>query len=253
MLLKLNKLKMPLSWDHITKIAGNGVAPGRVHVARAMVEAGFVENLKQAFSRYLYDGGPAYATGSELPAEEAVQLICHTGGVAALAHPWALKNPIPIIRSLKAAGLHAMEVYRGDGKMAVFSDLADAHELLKIGGSDFHGRCSGDESNIGVVNLPVVAVYEFLTFARPIWLNSIKDVLTTFAEAPSYGNLERILKFCRLKSKEDGALIRGRDLVDFYLAAWLTDEERQSTELEDLKLKLSSIVLNKGLEVTVPS
>ena len=62
MLLKLNKLKMPLKWEHVCKIAGDGVAPGRLHVARAMVEAGHVENLKQAFSKYLYDGGPAYAT-----------------------------------------------------------------------------------------------------------------------------------------------------------------------------------------------
>ena len=62
MVSKLNKLKLPLKWEHITKIAGTGVAPGRLHVARALVEAGHVENLKQAFSRYLYDGGPAYST-----------------------------------------------------------------------------------------------------------------------------------------------------------------------------------------------
>lgn len=56
--------------------------------------------------------------GKEPSAEEAVQLICRTGGVAALAHPWALKTPGPIIKSLKSAGLHAMEVYRSDGKLA---------------------------------------------------------------------------------------------------------------------------------------
>lgn len=62
MVTKLNKLKLPLKWEHITKIAGKDVAPGRLHVARALVEAGHVENLKQAFARYLYDGGPAYST-----------------------------------------------------------------------------------------------------------------------------------------------------------------------------------------------
>ena len=61
MLLKLNMLKMPLKWEHVTRIAGSGVAPGRLHVARALVEAGHVEDLKQAFARYLYDGGPAYS------------------------------------------------------------------------------------------------------------------------------------------------------------------------------------------------
>ena len=61
MLLKLGGLGMPMKLEDVCKIAGNGVAPGRLHVARAMVHAGFVEDLRQAFSRYLYDGGPAYA------------------------------------------------------------------------------------------------------------------------------------------------------------------------------------------------
>lgn len=56
--------------------------------------------------------------GSEPDVEEAVQLICETGGVAVLAHPWALKNPVAIIRRLKEAGLHGIEVYRSDGKLA---------------------------------------------------------------------------------------------------------------------------------------
>lgn len=59
---KLNKLKLPIRWENVAKIAGKGVAPGRLHIARAMLEAGLVENLKQAFTRYLYDGGPAYST-----------------------------------------------------------------------------------------------------------------------------------------------------------------------------------------------
>ncbi|XP_077214198.1 polymerase/histidinol phosphatase-like protein [Tasmannia lanceolata] len=247
MLSKLNNLKMPLKWEHVTKIAGNGVAPGRLHVARAMVEAGHVENLKQAFNKYLHDGGPAYATGSEPSAEEAVQLICRTGGVAALAHPWALKNPVAVIKSLKAAGLHAMEVYRSDGKLAGFSDLADAYELLKLGGSDYHGRGGHDESDLGSVTLPVLAVHEFLKFARPIWCNALKDVLLSFSEDPSESNLDNILGFGRVKDhKGDTTLSCGKDIVDLCLSSWLTKEERQALELEALRLKLSHTVISKG-------
>ncbi|XP_059448731.1 uncharacterized protein LOC132179930 isoform X2 [Corylus avellana] len=129
MVSKLNKLKLPLKWEHVAKIAGMGVAPGRLHVACAMVGAGSVENLKQAFAR-----------GSEPLAEEAIQLISNTEGVAVLAHPWALKNPVAIIRRLIEAGLHGMEVYRSDGKLAAYSGLADGYGLLKLGGSDYHGR-----------------------------------------------------------------------------------------------------------------
>lgn len=59
-----------------------------------------------------------WCSGSEPDAEEAVQLICETGGVAVLAHPWSLKNPVAVIRRLKEAGLHGLEVYRSDGKLA---------------------------------------------------------------------------------------------------------------------------------------
>lgn len=59
-----------------------------------------------------------YFRGSEPLVEEAIKMICDTGGVAVLAHPWALKNPVPIVRRLKEAGLHGMEVYRTDGRLA---------------------------------------------------------------------------------------------------------------------------------------
>ncbi|CAM8943090.1 unnamed protein product [Rhodiola kirilowii] len=84
MISKLNSLKMPVKWEHVARIAGKGVAPGRVHVARAMLEAGHVEILKQAFSRYLHDNGPAYSKGSEPLAEDTVRMIRNTGGVAVL-------------------------------------------------------------------------------------------------------------------------------------------------------------------------
>lgn len=248
MVLKLNKLKLPLKWEHVTRITGKGVAPGRLHVARAMVEAGYVENLKQAFARYLYDGGPAYSTGNEPLVEEAVQLICETGGVAVLAHPWALKNPVAIIQRLKDAGLHGMEVYRSDGKLAVYSDLADAYGLLKLGGSDYHGRGGNSESELGSVNLPAIALHDFLKVARPIWYHAIKDIFERYAEEPSDSNLARITKFGGTKIlKGNSPMSCGKDLVDRCLSLWLTTEERQTAEFEAIKIKLSCVTINQGV------
>lgn len=253
MVLKLNKLKLPLKWEHVTKIAGKGVAPGRLHVARAMVEAGYVENLKQAFARYLYDGGPAYSTGSEPLAEEAVQLICETGGLAVLAHPWALKNPIPIIRRLKDAGLHGMEVYRSNGRRAAYNDLADTYNLLKLGGSDYHGRGGHGESELGSVNLPVVVLHDFLKVARPIWCSAIKDILEGYAKEPSDTNFAKIARFTRMGSfKGSTPLSCGKDLIDRCLASWLTAEEQQNDEFEAIRLKLSHATINlSGVQVPI--
>ncbi|KAI3949065.1 hypothetical protein MKW92_022899 [Papaver armeniacum] len=238
MLLKLSNLNKPLKWENVVKIAGDGVAPGRLHVARAMVEAGYVENLKHAFSRYLYDGGPAYSTGNELNAEEAVELICQTGGVAALAHPWALKNPVGVIRRLKAAGLHGIEVYRSDGKLSAFSDLADTYGLIKLGGSDYHGKGNHDESDLGSVNLPVTALHEFLKLGRPIWCDAVKSILQRFAEDPSDANLEKLARYGKIKNL-NGSLNSGKNVVELCLSSWLLREERQGDAFEDLRLKLS--------------
>lgn len=252
---KLNNLKLPLEWEHVARIAGTGVAPGRLHVARAMVEAGYVENLKQAFTRYLYDGGPAYSTGSEPLAEEAVKIISDTGGLAVLAHPWALKNPIGITRKLKEAGLHGIEVYRNDGKLEAYSDLADTYGLVKLGGSDYHAKGGRHESDLGSVHLPILAVHEFLKVARPIWCSAIKNILDSYAEDPSDMKLDQITRFGKTKVLKGGVPFScGKDLIDLCLSSWLTSEEMQNAEFEAIKSKLThnAIIRNGGMQVQVP-
>ena len=53
-----------------------------------------------------------------------VQLVCRSGGVAVLAHPWALKNTAAVVKDLKAAGLNGIEVYRSDGKVSGMNKMA---------------------------------------------------------------------------------------------------------------------------------
>jgi hypothetical protein len=243
MVLKLNNLKLPLKLEHVAKIAGNGVAPGRLHVARAMVEAGHVENLKQAFSRYLYDGGPAYSTGSEPDADETVKFICESGGVAVVAHPWALKNPTSIIRRLKQSGLHGLEVYRSDGKLAAFSDLADTYDLIKLGGSDYHGKGGNSESELGSVSLPVLAAHDFLKLARPIWCDAIRQVLDNYVNAPTDSNLEIIKRYGKNKFSE--ANVDMNESISDCILAWMTREERESTEFVAIISKLSEVFIGE--------
>lgn len=253
MILKLNKLKLPLKWENVAKIAGKGVAPGRLHVARALVEAGHVVDLKQAFTKYLYDGGPAYSTGSEPPVEDAIQVIRETGGLSVLAHPWALKDPVPIIRKLKDSGLHGIEIFRSDGRLAIYNELADTYGLLKLGGSDFHGRGGRGESEPGSVNLPVVVLHDFLKVARPIWCSAIKNILEVYADEPTESNLSIITRFGKLGlSKGSSSLNCGKDFIDRYLPMWLTEEELQNVDFEALKLKLSNLSSNNPSAATVP-
>ncbi|CAH9074723.1 unnamed protein product [Cuscuta epithymum] len=245
MLLLLNKLKLPLKWEEVLRIAGKDVAPGRVHVARAMVEAGYVENLMQAFDKYLHDGGPAYATGSEPDMEEAVKLICETGGVAVLAHPWTLKNPGAIISRLKAAGLKGIEAYRSDGRVAPYSDLADTFNLVKLGGSDFHGKVGQEEPELGSVSLPVCAVHEFLKVARPIWRSAIAHILENYIDHPTDSSLQPIMKYGSYYEKPRSIRNSANELISQCLASWLTNEERQNAEFEAIQQKLCGFSISQ--------
>nr|CAB3451114.1 unnamed protein product [Digitaria exilis] len=145
----------------------------RLHVARAMVDAGYVDNLRQAFSRYLYDGGPVYANA--------------------------------VIKNLKAAGLHGIEAYRSDGKVSGLSDLADIYELLKLGGSDFHGRDDKEEPDVGSVDLPVLSVSKFLDMAKPIWHNAIMEIFSSISERTTDFNGSK--GFRRISSAGDFCIV----------------------------------------------
>ncbi|KAF1792252.1 polymerase/histidinol phosphatase-like [Phytophthora cactorum] len=104
MLKKLEAMGIKLKWDRVLEIAGEA-APGRPHVAEALVEAGHVANFRQAFARYLHNDGPAYVEGEHFPPEEAIKLIASTGGVSVLAHPWCCKDPIALVPELAKMGI----------------------------------------------------------------------------------------------------------------------------------------------------
>jgi predicted metal-dependent phosphoesterase TrpH len=138
---KLGALGFPLDWERVAEIADQG-AVGRPHVARAMVEAGYVETVKEAFDRYLYTGGPAYVGRERLSPEGAIELIHSVGGVAVLAHPGLVPHyESLLIERLVPAGLDGIEVVHPDNAPPIEKrarELAQQYSLIMTGGSDFH-------------------------------------------------------------------------------------------------------------------
>lgn len=139
--------------------------------------------------------------------------------------------------------------------MTAYSDLADTYGLLKLGGSDYHGRGGHGESDLGSVKLPVLVLNDFLKVARPIWCGAIKEILESYADEPSDSNLSHITRYGRGKMlKRNYPLNCGKGLVEECLSLWLTNEERQSAEFEAIKLKLSHVSINQGgLNVPIES
>src|SRR5206468_3774082 len=71
---KLSELGVPISWTRVQELAG-GASVGRPHVAQAMLEAGHVKSMPEAFDRFIGRNGPAYVERFKLTPREAVALI----------------------------------------------------------------------------------------------------------------------------------------------------------------------------------
>lgn len=137
---RLSILGMELDADAIISSAGS--SPGRPHVAAAMIEAGYVGSLREAFIKWLGRGMPAYVPRAKLSPFEAIELIRSAGGVAAIAHP-GCGVPDRLIRPLIRAGIGGIEVYHPDHNRAAekkYAAIALQNGLAALGGSDFHAH-----------------------------------------------------------------------------------------------------------------
>ena len=143
---KLQDLGYPITIERVREIAAGGTVV-RPHVARAMVEAGVVPSVQDAFSdRFIGTGGPAYVEKHALDPVAAMELIHRAGGVCVLAHPgtWREADPVPMefIRELIEAGLDGIEARHPEHTPeleARFVSLAEGAGIFWTGSSDCHG------------------------------------------------------------------------------------------------------------------
>jgi 3',5'-nucleoside bisphosphate phosphatase len=155
---KLGALGVPIEWRRVQEIAA-GAAVGRPHVARALVEAGWVGSPQEAFERFLHRRGPAYVPRMKLTAGEAVEAILGACGVPVLAHPgWAASGPVlERLPDLVRHGLGGIEVYYPDHTPAMVSaylEIARRYGLVATGGTDYHGGGVATRVPLGSVDIP---------------------------------------------------------------------------------------------------
>jgi len=171
MLEKLDSLGMTMSLEDVMCLADSD-AVGRPHVARLMMERGYVQSISEAFDEYLGEGSAAYVEKFRQTPQEAIQLIRQAGGVAVMAHPMhTLKDEL--IPGLVEAGLQGLEVYYPNTSprvIAFYERIADKHRLIKTGGSDAHGSYR-NYNPIGIVRVDP-AVVEQLRAASQAGSNS---------------------------------------------------------------------------------
>lgn len=163
----LAALGAPVSWTRVQEIAADA-SIGRPHIARALIEAGHVADVDEAFERYLANDSPAYVPRERVEPEAAIELIQNAGGVAVFAHPPFTEHHEAIATRLAAAGLFGMEVYYrdyGPEQVIELAALASRLGLTPSGGSDYHGLPRRREVEPGCFAFPEEAIERLLSEA----------------------------------------------------------------------------------------
>ncbi len=132
--------------DVITKVDNIPDRITRTHIAKTLVEKGYVSRPQQAFDKYIKEGKKAYVKFDGLGLQETIDVIHQSGGFAVLAHPTRYDLSATNIRYL----IEIFSKFGGDAvelppaiEPASTRQMVDrmiAEYNLKVSvGSDFHG------------------------------------------------------------------------------------------------------------------
>lgn len=133
-----------ISYDDILR-SNSGTSINRVHIARALLEKGYVSSVKDAFDRLLQPKHGFFQNPALLDALETIRHIKSWGGTAVWAHPPIsidISSAEAFLPEAKQAGLDGLETlyarYSPEDTRRM-QWLAHRYSLLSSGGSDFHG------------------------------------------------------------------------------------------------------------------
>lgn len=141
---KLSKAGLPMSLSEVQQSANHSHI-GRPHIARVMIEKGYVNSMDKAFKKYLGAGKMGDVKSGWVSISEAVTAIRDSGGMAVVAHPNHYKmTRTKLMRLLDEfidAGGQGIEVISGKQHHDIsekFAQIALEKALYASLGSDFH-------------------------------------------------------------------------------------------------------------------
>ena len=153
---KLVALGKPIDRESIISSRAPGKSLGRPLVAKALVKAGHVADIRQAFDQLIGEGKPAFVERSGPGPAAVIEIVANAGGMSSLAHPGLLRRD-DLIPAMVEAGLTALEAFHSEHDPSTtdrYLMMAERHGLLVTGGSDYHGEHDKRRSAFGVVGLP---------------------------------------------------------------------------------------------------
>ena len=162
--------RYPLSQEDFLSYCKESTTIFKQHLMRALMDAGFSDRV---FSELYYDlfKRPSdiriYAPIKYPDVYEVVRAVRDAGGIAVIAHAGFYGN-FELVEQLNAQGLiDGVEVWHPENnteQIRWLSDFADAHSLLKTGGSDFHGMNNSRMVPVGEFRTPIEELNRLLEY-----------------------------------------------------------------------------------------
>jgi 3',5'-nucleoside bisphosphate phosphatase len=128
--------------DDVFNLSHPEGAIGRPHVAKILVEKKAVRTMSEAFNKYLKSNCATYVKRETVAPHEAVEAIYESGGIPVVAHPGLTEGIEKLVPELVSYGLMGLEAFHKGHSPAVieyFCCLAEEHDLIVTGGTDYHG------------------------------------------------------------------------------------------------------------------
>lgn len=150
----LNRLGVDVSIESVMSEAAGG-SVGRPHIARSMIRAGAVRDLREAFDKYLAAGRPAYVAKDRLEIRDAIALTHAAGALAFWAHPGqeCRREKLEPLVEMGLDGVELRHPSHNSEDVKRLTALSDFFGLLPSGGSDWHGAPEGPRC-IGSMHIP---------------------------------------------------------------------------------------------------
>jgi hypothetical protein len=134
---KLRRLNMPIKESELKALS----TIGRPHIAQIMVEKGYVNSIKEAFSSFIGEGKCCYDSGEPVSVEETIEVIHFAKGKAFIAHPHLISHRF-LLKELLKMPFDGIECFYANflpSEHKKWLQIAEEKKWLISGGSDFHG------------------------------------------------------------------------------------------------------------------
>lgn len=156
MIERMKELGYEVLFEDVLEIAGGGNV-GRPHLAKALLDRGYVSEIQEAFDRWLARDKPGYVAMTRPSVPEAAEMIVEAGGLVVLAHPARYGDVEERLPEWREAGLWGLEVRHPSHEISDEERLlgwADEYDLGVTASQDWHGNEAGAVDELGDVRFP---------------------------------------------------------------------------------------------------